>query len=79
MMVIARSTAPQRRCRCPGLVRLVLLGLVAALPAACDTPVGVSPALKGTYWENALVTNPNGGGPMVVRWGPPDPWVPDRD
>lgn len=45
--------------------------LSAALLASCNTPVGVSPALNGSYLENALVTNPNGGGPQVVRWGPP--------
>jgi hypothetical protein len=38
--------------------------------ASCDTPVGESPALKGAYWQNALVTNPDGGGPQVVLWGP---------
>jgi hypothetical protein len=49
---------------------LVVL-LSAALLASCNTPVGISPALKGSYLENALVTNPNGRGPQVVRWGPP--------
>jgi hypothetical protein len=44
---------------------------------ACDTPVGVAPNLRGTYWEHARVTNPNGGGPQVVIWGPPDPAGPD--
>ena len=47
-----------------------LLAAGASL-AACDAPVGVSPDLQGTYWQKALVTNPNGGGPQVVRWGPP--------
>jgi hypothetical protein len=42
--------------------------------ASCDTPVGESPARKGAYWQNALVTNPVGGGPHVVRWGPPQPY-----
>ncbi len=37
--------------------------------ASCDTPFGVSSALRVTYWRNALVANPNGGGPEVVRHG----------
>lgn len=53
-----------------------LLTVVSGILAACGTPVGVSPALKGTYWEHALVTNPNGGGPVVVRWGPPVNYIP---
>jgi hypothetical protein len=54
-------------------VRRLGLALAITLPvAACDEPVGVSPAFRGTLWEHALVTNPNGGGPMVVRFGPPD-------
>jgi len=48
------------------------LALCALLMAAsCDTPIGVSPALQGTYLQHALVTNPDGSGPQVVRWGPP--------
>ena len=50
--------------------------LAGALLAACATPVGQSQELRGTYRENALVTNPNGGGPSVVRWGPPEPYNP---
>jgi len=50
------------------------LALCASLTAAsCDTPIGVSPSLKGTYLQHALVTNPDGRGPQVVRWGPPGP------
>jgi hypothetical protein len=61
--------------------RHLLRGMVAVLAAAtllaaCDTPTGMAPNLRGTYWQNALVTNPNGGGPQIVRWGPPDPFVP---
>lgn len=54
--------------------------LLAVMPwlASCNTPVGVAPNLRGTYWEHALVTNPNGGGPQVVIWGPPDPFIPDE-
>jgi hypothetical protein len=44
--------------------------------ASCDTPVGESPARKGAYWQNALVTNPDGGGPQVVLWGPPQNYNP---
>ncbi len=53
-----------------------LLTATGAMLASCDTPVGVSPALQGTYWQNALVTNPDGGGPQVVRWGPPQNYNP---
>jgi hypothetical protein len=54
------------------------LAVMSAL-AACDAPVGVAPNLRGTYWEPALVTNPNGGGAQVVRWGPPDARALGRD
>jgi hypothetical protein len=59
-----------------------LLALVALFTAAggmlasCNAPVGVSPALRGTYRENSLVTNPDGNGPQVVRWGPPENYAP---
>lgn len=58
--------------------RIALLLAVGALLAACgnNTPVGESPAFQGTYLEHALVTNPNGGGPMVERYGPPLNWNP---
>jgi hypothetical protein len=64
----------QRTCRLRGLVALLAATMWLA---ACDTPVAVAPNLRGTYWQNALVTNPNGGGPQVVRWGPPDPFFAD--
>jgi len=54
-----------------GFARIALLLAAGPLLAACDTPVGVAPNLRGTYWQNAIVTNPNGDGPQVVRWGPP--------
>jgi len=54
------------------LARFALLTATGVMQASCDTPVGVSPALKGTYQENARVTNPTGGGPQVVRWGEPE-------
>jgi len=60
------------------LAGFALLIVAGGTLASCDTPVGVSPALKGTYWQHAIVTNPYGGGPMEVRWGPPEPSrVPD--
>jgi hypothetical protein len=37
--------------------------------ASCDTPVGRVPD-QGT--STTLVTNPDGNGPQVVRWGPPE-------
>ena len=65
--------------RWPGLRSLRRLLLPLALMAAlvgCNEKVGVAPNLQGTYWEHALVTNPNGGGPQVVIWGPPDNRLP---
>jgi len=49
--------------------RLALCALLTA--ASCDTPIGVAHDLQGTYLQHALVTNPDGSGPEVVRWGPP--------
>jgi len=43
--------------------------------ASCDTPIGVSPALQGTYRATSVVTNPDSDGPHVVRWGPPEPAI----
>jgi len=40
--------------------------------ASCGTPVGRAPDLRGTYRATSLVTNPDGDGPQVVRWGPPE-------
>jgi hypothetical protein len=61
------------------LVAVALLTAAAGTLGSCDTPVGVSPGLQGTYWQNARVTNPIGGGPQVVRWGPPQNYVPGAD
>jgi hypothetical protein len=61
---------------CRWLPCMLLLTAAGGMVASCDNQVGVSPALKGTYWQNALVTNPTGGGPQVVRWGPPQPSIP---
>ncbi len=58
------------------LLWFAFLTVAGGMLASCDAPVGVSPALRGTYWQNALVTNPDGGGPQVVRWGPPQPSIP---
>lgn len=59
--------------------RLAFLVTVTGVLASCNPPVGVAPNLRGTYWQNSLVTNPNGGGPQVVRWGPPDNRQPQHD
>jgi hypothetical protein len=54
--------------------RLAWIALTAAggTLASCNAPIGVSPALQGTYREHALVTNPDSDGPHVVLWGPPE-------
>ncbi len=56
---------------CRWLLWFALLTAAGGMLTSCDTPVGVSPALRGTYWQNAVVTNPYGGGSQVVLWGPP--------
>jgi hypothetical protein len=61
------------------LPRLAFLMAVMAGLASCNPPVGVAPDLRGTYWAHALVTNPNGGGAQVVRWGPPENRVYQHD
>lgn len=55
-----------------------LLGICVWL-GACATPVGIAPDLQGTYYQHALVTNPNGGGPQVEIWGPPTNYNPAHD
>ena len=57
---------------CRWLALCALLTAAGGMLASCDTPVGVSPALQGTYRATSLVTNPDGDGPQVVRWGPPE-------
>ncbi len=58
------------------LASFALLTAAGGMLASCDTPIGRAPNLQGTYWQNALVTNPSGGGPQVVRWGPPQNYNP---
>jgi len=64
---------------CRWLACFAALTAAGGVLASCGTPVGVSPALQGTYWERALVTNPSGTGPQVVRWGPPQNDTPRAD
>jgi hypothetical protein len=47
---------------------------VVVLLSACDTPVGTPSSWQGTYLDKIIVTNPDGGGPQVIRDGPPDYW-----
>jgi hypothetical protein len=54
------------------VLRGAILLLAAATPlAACDTPVGVPPSWRNLPMPPTQVTNPDGGGPQVTRWGPP--------
>ena len=46
----------------------------AILLSACDPPTGTPPSWRGTYLDKAVTTNPNGGGPQVIRYGPPGMW-----
>ena len=64
---------------CCWLAWFAALTAAGGMLSSCATPVGVSPALQGTYWEHALVTNPDGAGPQVVRWGPPQNDIPRAD
>ena len=66
-----RQRSDQISCR--WLPLCALLAAAGGMLASCDTPIGVSPALQGTYRAGSLVTNPDGDGPHVVRWGPPEP------
>jgi len=69
---VKKISSQERR----SLALVALLTAVGGMLASCDTPIGVSPALRGTYRENSLVTNPDGRGPEVVRWGPPENYAP---
>jgi hypothetical protein len=62
---------------CRWLPLFALLTAAGGMLVSCDTPVGVSPDRQRTYWQSAIVTNPNGGGPQVVRWGPPQNYNPE--
>jgi len=44
------------------------------LLSACATPVGTPPSWRGTYLDKAVATNPYGGGPQVILFGPPLYW-----
>jgi hypothetical protein len=57
---------------CHPLALVALLTAGGGMLVSCNTPIGVSAALLGTYRENSVVTNPDGNGPQVVRWGPPE-------
>jgi hypothetical protein len=50
----------------------MMLAAVATALAACDTPVGTPPSWRNLSLPPTQVTNPDGGGPQVTRWGPPD-------
>lgn len=68
-----------RSATCRHRVSLAALISAAALVASCTTPIGKAPNLRGTYWENAIVTNPDDKGAQVVRWGPPQDYNPGSD
>ena len=57
---------------CRWLAVCALLTATGGMLVSCDTPIGRAPDLQGTYRATSLVTNPDGGGPQVVRWGPPE-------
>ena len=75
----ANGIVAQCVCVCRSLGWFAALTAAGGMLASCGTPVGVSPALQGTYWQHALVTNPDGAGPQVVRWGPPQNDIPRAD
>jgi len=53
-----------------------LLRICAAviLLSACDGRLGTPASWRGTYLDKATATNPQGGGPQVIQFGPPQPW-----
>lgn len=61
---------------CRRLPWFALLAVAGGMLASCDTPTGRAADLQGTYWQNAIVTNPKGNGPEVVRFGPPQNYNP---
>jgi predicted small lipoprotein YifL len=54
------------------ILRSVLLLAAATALTACGTPVGTPPSWRNLPLPPTQVTNPDGGGPQVTRWGPPD-------
>ena len=51
---------------------IALFGLLLAVaPAACSAPSGPAMTANGS---RVIITNPAGGGPQVIRRGPPDYW-----
>jgi hypothetical protein len=66
----ADRTDPAHHGRCA--LRMVLPIAAAAALTACDTPVGTPSARRNVGSPPIQVTNPEGGGPQVTRWGPPD-------
>ncbi len=62
------------------VLHFALLIAAATALTSCDTPIGTPPAWRNVGTVPTVVTNPNGGGPQVTRWGPPDTWIanPDR-
>jgi len=61
------SGSGMRSCR-----RLAALLAVSAWLAACDAPIGPATSPQGTYMGQALVTNPNGGGPQIIMRAAPE-------
>jgi len=66
-LIVARQIT---RTSSPRVIALFGL-LLAVAPAACSTPSG--PAMT-TNGSRVIITNPAGGGPQVIRRGPPDYW-----
>jgi hypothetical protein len=61
------------------MFRFVLLAVVATAIASCDRQVGMPPSWQALGLPNTQVTNPQGGGPQVVQWGPADANIPERN
>ena len=53
------------------LALVVLVAIVTTL-TGCATPVGDPSSWRNLPLPPTQVTNPEGGGPQVTRWGPPD-------
>jgi len=66
-LIVARRMARTSSARVIALFGLLL----AVAPVACSAPTGPAMTANGSH---VIVTNPAGGGPQVIRRGPPDYW-----
>lgn len=59
------------------LTPLAVFGALLMLASCAATPTGLGQDPIGPAGGQAIITNPNGGGPQVKLWGPPDSTNPE--